>query len=148
MMRKKKKEKWNCLFILSKQIFIIHPFTFVAGFQFNLSTVAPVAHIGSSPDPEHIGGPWLQPVHCHHVGASPQDRVVLLPLILKWKKEQEESSVDTIRCQRNKVIVGKKGMKLYKYSKVLYKEQWTVLSRETEKKLESLKIIESSNILI
>lgn len=69
---------------MKKQIFVYHVFlTFVAGFQFDLSTVAPVAPVGSGPDPEHVGGPWLQPVYCHHVGASLQDCVVLLPLVLK-----------------------------------------------------------------
>lgn len=61
----------------------MHVFTFVAGFQLDLSAVAPVATVGSGPDPEHIGGAGLQPLHRHHVGASLQDGVVLLPLILK-----------------------------------------------------------------
>lgn len=60
----------------------------MAGFQFDLSAVAPVATVGSSPDPEHVGGPWFQPVHCHHVGASLQNGVVLLPLVLKGEKER------------------------------------------------------------
>lgn len=67
----------------------VYGFTFVAGFQFDLSTVAPVAAVGSSPDPEHVCGPRLQPVHCHHVGASLQNGVVLLPLVLKcvrWRQ--------------------------------------------------------------
>lgn len=54
----------------------------MAGFQFNLPPIAPVAPIGPGPDPEHIDGPWLQPLHCHHVGASLQDGVILLSLIL------------------------------------------------------------------
>ena len=57
-------------------------FTFMACFQFDFSTIASIAAIGSSPDPEDVGGPWLQPIHCHHVGASLQNRVVLLPLVL------------------------------------------------------------------
>lgn len=71
-------------------MFIFNLFTFVAGFQFDLSAVAPVAPVGSSPDPEHIGGPRLKPVHRHHVWAGLQDRVVLLPLILKRRTEQQE----------------------------------------------------------
>lgn len=83
----KQQQKLKLLIICKKQVFIIHPFTFVAGFQFDLSTVAPIAAVGSSPNPEHISGPWLQPVHCHHVGASLQNCVVLLPLVLKWRKK-------------------------------------------------------------
>lgn len=45
-------------------------FTFVAGFQFDLSAVAPVAPVGPRPDPEHVGGPRLQPLHRHHVRAG------------------------------------------------------------------------------
>lgn len=56
--------------------------TFVTGFQLDLSPVAAVAPVGSSPDPEHVGGPWLEAVHCHHVGACFQDSVVLLALVL------------------------------------------------------------------
>lgn len=70
--------------------FINLQFTLVAGFQLYLSTVAPVAPVGSSPDPEHVGGPRLQPVHRHHVGASLQNGVVLLPLVLKWSDKQGE----------------------------------------------------------
>lgn len=65
--------------------------TFLAGFQLDLPSVAPVAPVGSSPDPEHVGGAWLQPVHRHHVGAGLQDRVVLLPLVLNGTREREET---------------------------------------------------------
>lgn len=54
----------------------------MASLQFDLSTVASVASISPGPDPEHVGGPWLQPLHRHHVGAGLQNGVVLLPLVL------------------------------------------------------------------
>lgn len=57
-------------------------FTFMTGLQFDLSTVASVASISPGPDPEYVGGPWLQPLHRHHVGAGLQDGVVLFPLVL------------------------------------------------------------------
>lgn len=61
--------------------------TFMAGFQLDLSAVAPIAAVGPSPDPEHVGGPRLQPLHRHHVGAGLQNGVVLLPLILKRRRQ-------------------------------------------------------------
>lgn len=85
-------EEENLKALIKIKYFINPQFTLVAGFQFYLPAVAPVAPVGSSPDPEYIGGPRLQPVHCHHVGASLQDRVVLLPLVLKWSEKQGEKN--------------------------------------------------------
>lgn len=42
----------------------------MTGLQFYLSTVASVASISPGSDPEYVGGPRLQPLHRHHVGAS------------------------------------------------------------------------------
>lgn len=64
--------------------------TFVTCFQLNLSTVAPIPPISPSPDPEHIGGPRFEPFHCHHVGASLQNCIVLFSLVLERKKKVKQ----------------------------------------------------------
>lgn len=86
----------------------------MAGFQFNLSAVAPIAAISSGPDPEHVGGPRLQPVHRHHVGARLQNGVVLLPLVLKWRKEQDG---EEMKHQVQRIILSVREIKWLRITK-------------------------------
>lgn len=58
----------------------------MTGLQLYLSTVIAVASISARPHSEHIGGARLQSFHCHCVGFGLQNCVVLVSLVLEWKK--------------------------------------------------------------